>query len=161
MEKIYSDLLLNYQTKNNIAFNILKEKILSGELKPGEKLIIRKISSSLGVSETPVREALKTLEAEGLLSSVPYVGFVITKLKPKELEDILTIRFNLEFLATEIAIDNISNDDIERLADKTKEMSICVRENNIPNYGRLNREFHQIIYISSKSQFLYNLIIDL
>ena len=115
----------------------------------------------MGVSETPVREALKTLEAEGLLSSVPYVGFVITKLKPKELEDILTIRFNLEFLATEIAIDNISNDDIERLADKTKEMSICVRENNIPNYGRLNREFHQIIYISSKSQFLYNLIIDL
>jgi len=115
----------------------------------------------LGVSETPVREALKTLEAEGLLSSVPYVGFVITKLKPKELEDILTIRFNLEFLATEIAIDNISNDDIERLADKTKEMSICVRENNIPNYGRLNREFHQIIYKASNNQILFKLILDL
>ena len=107
MEETYYNLLPNYQTKNIIVFNILKEKILSGELKPGEKLIIRELSSSLAVSETPIREALKTLEAEGLLSLTPHVGFIVTKLKLKELEDILIIRYNLEFLATEIAVDKI------------------------------------------------------
>jgi len=161
MEKTYSDLLPNYQTKNIIVFNVLKEKILNGELKPGERLIIRELSSFLSVSETPIREALKTLEAEGLLSLTPHVGFVVTKLKLKELKDILVIRFNLEFLATEFAVDNISNEDIERLTDKTKEMNICIKGNNISNYGRLNREFHQIIYKASNNQSLYKLIIDL
>lgn len=161
MEETYSNLLPNYQTKNIIVFNILKEKILSGELKPGEKLIIRELSSSLAVSETPIREALKTLEAEGLLSLTPHVGFIVTKLKLKELEDILIIRYNLEFLATEIAVDKISNKDIERLVDRIKEMRICIRENDIPNYGRLNREFHQIIYKASNNQSLFKLIIDL
>ena len=140
---------------------MLKEKILSGELKPGEKLIIRELSSSFSVSETPIREALKTLEAEGLLSLTPHVGFTVTKLKLKELKDILVIRFNLEFLATEIAVDNISNEDIERLVGRIKEMRICIRENDIPNYGRLNREFHQIIYKASNNQSLFKLIIDL
>ncbi|GAJ21478.1 unnamed protein product, partial [marine sediment metagenome] len=55
---------------------------------------------------------------EGLLSLTPHVGFIVTKLKLKELEDILIIRYNLEFLATEIAVDKISNEDIERLVDR-------------------------------------------
>ena len=160
MGKTYLDLLPNYQTKNIIVFNILKEKILSGELKPGERLIIRKLSSSLAVSETPIREALKMLEAEGLLSLTPHVSFIVTELKLKELEDILAIRFNLEFLATEIAVDNISNEDIKRLADKAKEMNICIKENNMSNYGNLNKEFHQIIYKASNNQSLFKLIID-
>lgn len=161
MGKTYLDLLPNYQTKTIIIFNILKEKMLSGELKPGERLIIRKLSFSLAVSETPIREALKMLEAEGLLSLTPHVGFIVTELKLKELEDILVIRFNLEFLATEIAVGNISNEDIKRLADKTKEMNICIKKNDIHNYGHLNREFHQIIYKASNNQSLFKLIIDL
>jgi len=154
-------LLPNYKTKNSLIFNILKEKIISGEIKPNERLIIRNIASSLGVSETPVREALKMLEAKGLVSSIPHVGAVVTKLNLKEIKDILVIRFNLECLATKLAVDNISIEEIYKLNIKVKEMAKCIEQKDYVNFGHLNRKFHQIIYNSTKNQVLYKLIFDL
>lgn len=153
--------LKDYQTKNLVVFKLIREKILSGELKSGEKIVIRKISSDLEVSETPIREALIMLEAEGLVSSIPHTGYIVTKLNLRELKDILTIRFNLEFLATKIAFDNISSINFERLGDTIKEMKDCIRNNDIVKYGRLNREFHQIIYEASNNKFLFKLILEL
>jgi len=150
-----------YKTKNNLVFNLLKEKILSGELKPNEKLIIRNISSSLHLSETPVREALKMLQSECLVSSIPHVGFVVTEINLKELQDILIIRLNLECLATELAVDNITNEDIKKLIENIKEMKESIKANDIAKYGRLNRKFHRIIYASVGNQALLKLIVDL
>ena len=154
-------LLPNYKTKNTLIFNILKTKIINGEIKPEERLIIRNIASSLGVSETPVREALKMLEVKGLVSSISHIGSVVTKFNSKEMKDILVVRFNLEYLATKLAVDNISNEDIYKFSTKVKEMEKCVEHKDYVNFGHLNREFHQIIYISAKNQVLYELIFDL
>jgi len=161
MKNKLSKLLPNYQTKNSLIFNILKEKIISGEIKPDERLIIRNISSGLGVSETPVREALKMLEAKGLVSLVPHIGTVVTKFNLKEIKNILIVRFNLERLATKLAVDNISNEDIYKLTTKVKKMAKCVEHKNYVDFGRLNREFHEIIYHSAKNQVLHKLIFDL
>jgi len=156
-----SNLTTEYKTKNNLVFNLLKEKILSGETKPKEKLIIRNIASSLNLSETPVREALKMLQTECLVSSIPHVGFAVTEINLKELQDILTIRLNLECLATELAADNISNEDIRKLTENTQEMNESIKANDIANYGCLNRKFHQIIYAAAGNQILLKHIIDL
>jgi DNA-binding GntR family transcriptional regulator len=153
--------IVEYQSKNHLVFNILKENILSGELKPGERIIIRKFSSFLKVSETPVRESLKMLESEGLVSSIPHIGFVVTELDTKELENILTIRLNLECLATNLAVDNINNKTIEALIENLERMEATIKKDDKVEYGCLNREFHQIIYKSSDNQSLYKLILDL
>jgi len=134
MKNKLSKLLPNYQTKNSLIFNILKEKIISGEIKPDERLIIRNISSGLGVSETPVREALKMLEAKGLVSLVPHIGTVVTKFNLKEIKNILIVRFNLERLATKLAVDNISNEDIYKLTTKVKKMAKCVEHKNYVDF---------------------------
>lgn len=135
--------------------------ILSGELKPGERIIIREMSFYLNISETPVRESLKMLEAEGLLSLIPHVGFVVTELNPRELEDILIIRLNLECLATRLAIDNITDLDLKKLNKNLEAMGECIKRTDKVNYGHLNREFHKIIYKVSGNPFLYKLILDL
>jgi len=161
MVNSFPDFITKYKTKNNLIFNLLKEKILSGELKPNEKLNIRNISSSFGISETPVREALKMLQSECLISSIPHVGFIVTEINLKELQDILTIRLNLECLATKLAVNQITHEDIQKLTENMKDMKQSIKANDIVKYGRLNREFHRIIYEAAGNNILLKLVIDL
>ena len=161
MEKKLLNTLVNYPTKSALIFNMLNEKILCGAIKPGEQLSISNISLSLGVSETPVREALKMLDAKGLVSSIPHVGTVVSKFDLKEMKDLLIVRSDLECLATKFAIPNISTADIEKLNIKIREMEKYVKGKDYINYGKLNREFHKIIYDNSKNQLLCELLFDL
>jgi len=161
MSDLILDFLTKYQTKNHLVYNVIKEKIINGVLKPDEKLIIKDVSNSLGVSETPVREALKMLESENYVSLNPHVGFVVTKMNVQELKDIFAVRLNLECLATKLATNNITDEDINALIKNTREMYNCIKKNNYVNYGSLNREFHRIIYKASNNMILYKLILDL
>jgi len=161
MEEKLLNTLENYSTKSTLIFNMLNEKILCGAIKPGEQLSISNISSSLGVSETPVREALKMLDAKGLVSSIPHVGTVVSKFDLQEMKDLLIVRSDLECLATKLAVPNIYTEDIEKLNIKIKEMEKYITSKDYINYGKLNREFHKIIYDNSKNQLLCELLFDL
>jgi len=154
-------LSLKYQTKNSLVHDILKEKILNGEISQNERLIIKKVASSLGVSETPIREAIKILEAEGLVKVNPHVGITVSTLKLEELKNILEIRFNLESLATKLATEKSSPKIVKVLERKLKEMVKCVESKDFLKFGLLNREFHQTIYGAADNPYLYNLIFDL
>ena len=89
---------LKFFTKTEIVYEKLKEDIISGILRQGEKIIAREISKELGVSDIPVREALKKLETEGLVENIPYVGSRVSQINLKKAAEIFAVRLELEII---------------------------------------------------------------
>lgn len=102
-------------TRKNIAYNYLREAILTWKIPPGSPIIEQEISNQLGISRTPVREALKLLEAEGLLKGIPQRGTFVSELSTQDVEEIFTLRETLEVQALQVAIHNILSEDLYRL----------------------------------------------
>lgn len=96
------DLRSNKKSLSNLVYRDLKEKILKNKLLPGDKLIEMEIASNLGVSRTPVREALKKLEEDGLVTSFPRKSFIVSKISVKEAKNLYIVRKSLEPLAVEL-----------------------------------------------------------
>ena len=106
------DLTLNmdaYLPLRDVVFNTLREAILKGDLKPGERLMELQLAAKLGVSRTPIREAIRMLEQEGLAVTMPRKGAEVAKMTLKDMEDVLEIREALDELAVKIACDKISD----------------------------------------------------
>ena len=101
------DLTLNmdaYLPLRDVVFNTLREAILKGDLKPGERLMELQLASKLGVSRTPIREAIRMLEQEGLAVTMPRRGAEVAKMTLKDMEDVLEIRDALDELAVRLAL---------------------------------------------------------
>ena len=106
VSKMTEDLTLNmdaYLPLRDVVFNTLREAILKGELKPGERLMELQLAAKLGVSRTPIREAIRMLEQEGLAVTIPRKGAEVAKMTEKDMEDVLQIREALDELAAKIA----------------------------------------------------------
>ena len=97
-----------YLPLRDVVFNTLRQAILKGELKPGERLMEIQLANRLGVSRTPVREAIRKLELEGLVLMIPRKGAVVAEITIKDLEDVLEVRGVLEILAVQNACQNIT-----------------------------------------------------
>ena len=122
LEKISmtDDLTLNmnaYLPLRDVVFNTLREAILKGDLKPGERLMELQLASKLGVSRTPIREAIRMLEQEGLAVTMPRKGAEVAKMTLKDMEDVLEIREALDELAVRIACEKITDEQLKRLMD--------------------------------------------
>ena len=110
-----------YLPLRDVVFNTLREAILKGELQPGERLMELQLASKLGVSRTPIREAIRMLEQEGLAVTVPRKGAEVARMTLKDMEDVLEIREALDELAAQIACERISSEQMNRLMDTKKE----------------------------------------
>ena len=97
-----------YLPLRDVVFQTLRQAILKGELKPGERLMEIQLAEKLGVSRTPIREAIRMLEQEGLAVTMPRKGAEVAKMTLKDMEDVLEIREALDELAVKIACDKIS-----------------------------------------------------
>ena len=109
------DLTLNmnaYLPLRDVVFNTLREAILKGELKPGERLMELQLAAKLGVSRTPIREAIRMLEQEGLAVTIPRKGAEVARMTEKDMEDVLQIRDALDELAASIACEQISEEEL-------------------------------------------------
>lgn len=148
-------------TKLEIVYNVLRENIISGNLEPGTKLVIKRIAQELGVSEIPVREAIRSLEAQGLVTMTPHSGAQVAKLNAEDVEEIMEIRSILEGYAARTAIPHVTNEVVEQLRKCIEEMQKCVDEGDFVEFGVLNRKFHQIIYKLTPNKRLYKMINDL
>ena len=102
-----------YLPLRDVVFHTLREAILKGELKPGERLMELQLASKLGVSRTPIREAIRMLEQEGLAVTIPRKGAEVAKMTEKDMEDVLQIREVLDELAVSLACDNISEEEMQ------------------------------------------------
>ena len=147
-----------YDTKADAAYAVLRENIVNGHLKPGTKLLQKRIADELGVSEIPVREAIKRLQAEGFVTVTPHSGAQVAEFNQEEMQEALAIRSVLEGFAARTGALRASAKDIEKLESILEKMKKCVEEKDDARYGTLNQEFHNSLYALSPYKRLQRMI---
>ncbi|RME43612.1 MAG: GntR family transcriptional regulator [Caldilineae bacterium] len=146
------------QTRGGYVADRLREAILRGQLKPGQKLDQNEIAEHLNVSRSPVREALRTLEAEGLVQVYPHRGAVVAELSAEEVAEISQIRVVLEGMAARLAAPKL---DDERIATLQAVLDELNRTTDLDRWVTLNRRFHHTIYRAANRPRLLSLIQNL
>ena len=149
--KNYSD---SYLPLRDVVFNTLREAILKGDLKPGERLMEVQLAKQMGVSRTPIREAIRKLELEGMAVTMPRRGAVVAKMTEKDMEDVLQVRRALEELAASIACDQISMSQIKDLKAAMNEFEKQTKAGDIKEITDADVAFHDIIYKSTGNRRL-------
>lgn len=129
-----------------IVFHKLREAILQGQLKPGERLMELQLASELGVSRTPIREAIRMLENEGLAVTVPRKGAQVAGMTEKDMEDVLEIREALDELAVQTACDRITVQQLTELTQTMQNFETSIQEGDLTKIAKYDVEFHDIIY---------------
>lgn len=150
----------NKSSLSSKIFNILRDNILEGKYVHDEKLIEVKLAQELGVSRTPVREALKQLELEGLVENIPNKGVVVKGISKQDISDIYTIRLAIEGIAVEWAMERMSEEDVEKLKEIYELMEFYTLKKDYLKISELNTQFHEVIYKATKSRYLEQVLKD-
>lgn len=140
------------------VFNQIQNDILDGKYKPGESLIETRLSYQLGVSRTPIREAIKQLELEGLVRTIPNKGAIVTGITVQDIDDIYTIRRMVEGLAARWAAEKITQEELEDLNEAVDLEEFYTKRSNVAHLLELDSRFHDIIYKASKSRPLMRVL---
>lgn len=158
------DLTLNmnaYLPLRDVVFNTLREAILKGDLKPGERLMELQLAAKLGVSRTPIREAIRMLEQEGLAVTMPRKGAEVAKMTLKDMEDVLEIREALDELAVRIACEKITDEQMKRLTDAKDLFEMSTRSGDVKMIAEADVSFHDVIYEATGNPKLETLLNNL
>ena len=158
------DLKLNsnaYLPLRDVVFQTLRTAILRGELKPGERLMELQLADQLGVSRTPVREAIRMLEQEGLAVTTPRKGAQVARMTEKDMEEVLQIRTALEELAARLSCGRITEKELEELHAAMENFEQKTENGNLEEMGGADSAFHDVIYRASGNQKLLNLLNNL
>jgi DNA-binding GntR family transcriptional regulator len=147
------DELSSHRQLRKLVADQLRAAILNGRFKPGEWLRQERVAQELGVSQMPVREALKELAAEGLIEHVPYRGVRVVALSVEDIEDVYEHRAFLEGRAAEKAAEHITGGEISELKIMLAEMESLPPE-QILQYRKVNRNFHETIFHISHREYL-------
>ncbi|MEG1448589.1 MAG: GntR family transcriptional regulator [Oscillospiraceae bacterium] len=134
----------------------LEKDIISGTIAAGESLSECKLSAKYGVSRTPVRDALKSLEKQGLVEIIPNKCAVVVGVSTKDVEDIYDIRICVEGLASRLACQNITDEEIERLTEAVELQEFYLSKENSSQMKDLDSKFHSLIYEFSRNKILRN-----
>jgi DNA-binding GntR family transcriptional regulator len=148
----------DYKNAREAAFEKIKEAIIKGYFKPGEKLVEQTLAQEMGVSRTPVREAIRRLEAEGFVVSIPRKGVVVSRADKEEIVQLYSIRAELEGLAARWAIENADEDDIRKLDEAISRMEETAASGDLDGVVQSNALFHDAIAQASKSRILCTLL---
>ena len=139
--------------KDEIA-DVVRERILKGEYEIGEKIKENQIATELRVSRTPIREAFKLLENEGLIDYIPNRGCFAKGFTQQDVDDIYAVREALEELAVRWAVGRISADEVTSLEEQCDLMEFYTKKKDSKKVFELNNSFHDVIYASARSRFL-------
>jgi DNA-binding GntR family transcriptional regulator len=132
----------------------LRAAILDGQFKPGEWLRQERLAQELGVSQMPIREALKELAAEGMVEHLPYRGVRVLSFSREDVDDLYAHRSFLEGRAARAAALHISPEELAELKSLHSQMVAILGPEQINAYRALNRRFHQVIYTASRHEYL-------
>lgn len=146
--------LNDYKPLREVIFNTLREAIIVGELKPGERLMEVQLADKMGVSRTPVREAIRKLELEGLVNMVPRKGAQVADLSVKDIMDVLEVRATLDGLATALSAQRITEEECKELKHINTQFINYMEKDNLQGSIKKDVEFHDIIYRSSRNEKL-------
>jgi DNA-binding GntR family transcriptional regulator len=143
------------------VFENLKQAVITGSIVPGSRLIESRLAEALGISRTPVREAIHMLEREGYLKKLPRGGFTVLGFSRRDIEETFGIRSILESYAARLAAAKHQEAALKPLEDKIKTYQQCLDANDLDSLLKINTEFHELLYALSQSPRLVKMINDL
>lgn len=149
----------NYSLSSRV-FHTIRENILSGKYVTEEELKEKTIGEELGVSRTPVREALRQLELEGLVTIIPNKGAYVVGISQKDIRDIYEIRSRLEGLCASWAAKNITKEQLDELEENIYLSDFHSAKGNSEQVVELDNKFHEILYNASASKELRHVLLD-
>lgn len=155
------DISLNmdeYLPLRDVVFNTLRNAIMTGELSPGERLMEIKLADKLGVSRTPIREAIRKLELEGLVVNTPRKGAEVANISAEDLRDVLEVRRTLEVLAINLACDKMTEETLDELYDNIQMFKRSMETKATTDIASADVGFHDIIYKSTGNNRLIQIL---
>ena len=162
MESNFTVNMNEYLPLRDVVFNTLRQAILRGELKPGERLMEVQLANKLGVSRTPIREAIRKLELEGLVLMIPRKGAEVADITENSLMDVLEVRKALEELAVQLCCDKITGKEIEELHRAADDFRrILKTSDDVTEIAEADVRFHDIIYLATGNQKLIQILNNL
>lgn len=150
-----------YMPLRDVVFNTLRQAIIKGELKPGERLLEIQLADKLGVSRTPIREAIRKLELEGLVTMIPRRGATVAGITRKHLQDVLEIRRALEQLATELACQRMCDDEVQTLQSLQSKFNDNIDTDDAFLLANIDEKFHDTIYQATHNERLVSMLENL
>ena len=150
-----------YLPLRDVVFNTLRRAILRGELKPGERLMEIQLANKLGVSRTPIREAIRKLELEGLVLMIPRKGAEVAEITEKNLRDVLEVRCALEELAVQLACERIDQERLGELHAAAEHFRAILDSDDITAIGEADEAFHDVIFAATDNGRLIQLLNNL
>ena len=151
----------SYQPLREVVCETLRDAIRKGVLKPGERLMEIQLAEELGVSRTPVREAIRKLELEGYVIMMPRRGTYVANLSIRDVNEVFEIRTSLDSLASGLAAERITDDELERLQRLLVIIGGYVEANDMDKIVETDTEFHDLLYQASRNTRLVGIIFNL
>ncbi len=150
-----------YLPLRDVVFQTLRQAILKGDLQPGERLMEIKLAETLGVSRTPIREAIRKLELEGLVVMIPRRGATVANITEKDTKDVLEVRRTLEMFAVEVACERITKEQLEELKSAAKAFEDSKGSMDLIRIAETDMQFHEIIYEATQNERLVQMLNNL
>ena len=147
-----------YMPLRDVVFHTLRRGIMQGDLKPGERLMEIKLANRLGVSRTPIREAIRMLELEGLVVMIPRKGAQVAEITEKDLKDVLEVRMGLEELAVKFACQRITEEQLDNLYHASRKFEEAVKREDLTELAQADVDFHDLIYKATGNERLVQLL---
>ena len=151
----------SYQPLREVVCETLRDAVRRGVLKPGERLMEIQLAEELGVSRTPVREAIRKLEMEGYVIMMPRRGTCIADLSIRDINEVFEIRTSLESLASGLAAERITEDELEKLQRLLVQIGTHIKSGDMESIVRTDTEFHDLLYQTSRNTRLVGIISNL
>lgn len=145
----------SYKPLREIVFESMREAIISGILKPGERLMEIQLAEEMGVSRTPVREAIRKLELEGFVVMIPRKGAYVAGVSLKDMADVFEIRAALEGLAAGLAAERITEDELEQME---RILLFDESQMDLDKFVESDTDFHALIYKASRNERLVQIL---
>lgn len=137
--------------------NAIREAIASGDLKPGDRIVETQWAKDLGVSQSPVREAIRELEMMGLVENIPYQGCIVRKITKQDMKDAYRVRMYLEMLGIQDAVEGATEAQLKEIYEILIEMEEEAQKNAFNSYTKKNEQFHEKIIEVSQNRLLIRL----
>ncbi len=147
-----------YELLTQKVYKVLKEAILNGDLPQGSRLVETKLARQLGVSRTPVREAIHRLSVEGFVRLIPNQGAFVAEISLEDIEEVFQIRGVLEGLAVRLFVKSKDEEEVKELEEKIEEMRCAVEGKDIIAYSDADAEFHRLIWLFSGNERLLKVL---
>ncbi|MDQ6419724.1 GntR family transcriptional regulator [Paenibacillus sp. LHD-117] len=154
---ITKQIILEKQNISEDLVQLIKQQILDGELNPGDRIIETKFAKDLGISQTPVREAIRLLSGEGIVTIVPNKGPLVRAFHMKDVFEVYSLRAVYEGLAIRLAVKNASDEDIRHLQEFYESMEAKLNDNSVPSLLKDSLYIHQSIISLSRHERLIHM----